>query len=54
MMEKVKEWIRDLIAYWRVPAAGDSVAYREYLMLSVCALPRCSASPLPSITRSPP
>ena len=35
MMEKVKEWIRDLIAYWRVPAAGDSVAYREYLMLSV-------------------
>lgn len=35
MIEKAREWIREIIAYWRVPAAGDAVAYREYLMLSV-------------------
>ena len=35
MIEKIKGFINDIIAYWRVPASGDSVAYREYLMLSV-------------------
>ena len=28
-------FLRDIIAYWRVPAEGDSVAYKEYLMLSL-------------------
>ncbi len=35
MIEKIKGFINEIIAYWRVPASGDSVAYREYLMLSV-------------------
>ncbi len=35
MIENVKGRILDIFAYWRVPASGDSVAYREYLMLSV-------------------
>lgn len=35
MIEKLKGFINEMIAYWRVPATGDSVAYREYLMLSV-------------------
>lgn len=35
MIEKIKGYINEVIAYWRVPAAGDSVAYKEYLMLSV-------------------
>ncbi|MBR3438165.1 MAG: MFS transporter [Clostridia bacterium] len=35
MIEKIKGFINEIIAYWRVPAAGDSVAYKEYLMLSV-------------------
>lgn len=35
MIEKIKDFVREIIAYWRKPAAGDSVAYREYLMLSV-------------------
>ena len=32
---KVGGFLRDILAYWRVPAEGDSVAYKEYLMLSV-------------------
>ena len=35
MINKLKDLLREVFAYWRVPAAGDSVAYREYLMLSV-------------------
>ena len=35
MIEKIKDLVREIIAYWRKPATGDSVAYREYLMLSV-------------------
>ncbi|MBQ6264506.1 MAG: MFS transporter [Clostridia bacterium] len=35
MIEKIKGYINEVIAYWRVPATGDSVAYKEYLMLSV-------------------
>ena len=35
MLEKLKTLIGDVIAYWRVPASGDLVAYKEYLMLSV-------------------
>ena len=35
VIEKIKGFINEIIAYWRVPAAGDSVAYKEYLMLSL-------------------
>ena len=35
MIEKIKDFVREIVAYWRKPATGDSVAYREYLMLSV-------------------
>ena len=35
MIETIKGWIREVRAHWRVPAPGNSVAYREYLMLSV-------------------
>lgn len=35
VIEKIKGFLNEIIAYWRVPASGDSVAYREYLMLSV-------------------
>ncbi len=35
MPEKIKMMFGELTAYWRVPATGDAVAYREYLMLSV-------------------
>lgn len=35
LKEKVGGFVRDILAYWRVPAEGDSVAYKEYLMLSV-------------------
>ena len=35
MIERIRAFIKEIIACWRVPAAGDSVAYREYLMLSV-------------------
>ena len=35
MLEKIKTLIGDVVAYWRVPATGDHVAYKEYLMLSV-------------------
>ena len=35
MPEKLKTLLGDVIAYWRVPASGDNVAYKEYLMLSV-------------------
>ena len=35
LKDRVGGFFRDFIAYWRVPAEGDSVAYKEYLMLSV-------------------
>ncbi len=36
MLKEKALWIwREVTGYWRVPAEGDSVAYREYLMLSV-------------------
>ncbi len=35
LVEKVKGIITDVRAYWKVPAAGDYVAYKEYLMLSL-------------------
>ena len=35
MIEKIKEFLKEITTYWRTPAQGDSVAYREYLMLSV-------------------
>ncbi len=35
MIETVKNLLREIKAHWRTPAAGNSVAYREYLMLSV-------------------
>ena len=35
LVEKAKGIITDVRAYWRVPAAGDYVAYKEYLMLSL-------------------
>ncbi len=35
LVEKAKGIITDVRAYWRVPATGDYVAYKEYLMLSV-------------------
>lgn len=35
MVETIKGLSGEIKAHWRVPAAGNSVAYREYLMLSV-------------------
>ncbi len=35
MAERIKLFLNDIIAYWRKPAQGDYVAYKEYLMLSV-------------------
>ncbi len=35
MTETVKTWLREIRSHWRVPGEGNSVAYREYLMLSV-------------------
>ena len=35
IINRIKDFVLDIIAYWRKPAAGDSVAYKEYLMLSV-------------------
>lgn len=35
LIEKAKGIITDVRAYWKVPAAGDYVAYKEYLMLSL-------------------
>ena len=35
MIERIKGFIKEIFTYWRVPASGNSVAYREYLMLSV-------------------
>ena len=35
MIELIKGWIREVVSHWRVPAQGNSVAYREYMMLSV-------------------
>ena len=51
-------FLRDIIAYWRVPAEGDSVAYKEYLMLSLGWLGMRLATVFgigfPSTTPSPP
>ena len=35
LIDKAKSLIGDVIAYWKVPATGEYVAYREYMMLSV-------------------
>ena len=35
LKDRAGGFLRDIIAYWRVPAEGDSVAYKEYLMLSL-------------------
>ncbi len=35
MLTKLKELLNDVLAYWKLPADGDHVAYREYMMLSV-------------------
>ncbi len=35
MIETIKGLLHEIFAHWRVPAKGNSVAYREYLMLSV-------------------
>ena len=35
MIQIVKSWIHEVLAHWRVPAPGNSVAYKEYFMLSV-------------------
>ena len=35
LKDRAGGFFRDIVAYWRVPAEGDSVAYKEYLMLSV-------------------
>lgn len=35
LVNKVKSIFTDIIAYWKTPATGDYVAYKEYLMLSV-------------------
>ena len=35
LKEKIFGFIRDIRAYWRIPAEGESVAYKEYLMLSL-------------------
>ena len=35
LIEKAKDLIGDVRAYWKAPAAGEYVAYKEYLMLSI-------------------
>ena len=35
LVNKVQDFIKEIKAYWRTPATGDYVAYKEYLMLSV-------------------
>ena len=35
MIETIRYYLKDIISHWRSPAAGNYVAYREYLMLSV-------------------
>ena len=35
LIDKAKTLIGDVIAYWKVPATGEYVAYKEYVMLSV-------------------
>ena len=35
MTETIKARLQEIRTHWRTPAAGNSVAYREYLMLSV-------------------
>lgn len=35
LIDKAKAIVGDVRAYWKVPASGDFVAYREYVMLSI-------------------
>lgn len=35
LIESIKGYINDVKAYWSKPATGDSVAYKEYVMLSL-------------------
>lgn len=35
LINKAKDLIADVFAYWKTPAKGDYVAYKEYVMLSV-------------------
>lgn len=35
LVNKAKELIADVFTYWKAPAKGDYVAYKEYVMLSV-------------------
>ena len=35
IVNKATDFLKDIQAYWRTPAKGDYVAYKEYLMLSV-------------------
>lgn len=35
LIDKAKTLIGDVVAYWKIPATGEYVAYKEYLMLSV-------------------
>ncbi len=35
LVNKAIDFLKDIRAYWRTPAKGDYVAYKEYLMLSV-------------------
>lgn len=35
IVNKAKDLIADVFAYWKTPAKGDYVAYKEYVMLSV-------------------
>ena len=35
LVYRAKDFLNDIRAYWRTPAKGDFVAYKEYLMLSI-------------------
>lgn len=35
LIDKVKYFVNEIRSYWRIPAKGDYVAYKEYMMLSV-------------------
>ncbi len=35
LLSTARDLVKDVRAYWKKPAIGDSVAYKEYLMLSV-------------------
>ena len=35
VVNKVQDFLKEVKAFWRTPAKGDYVAYKEYLMLSV-------------------